>query len=142
MDNMVKTLCIIQSRLTSTRLPNKVLMLLGQSQKTIVEHVYERLSLAKNIDKIVFAIPDTTANDKLALFLTKKNYEFYRGSEENVLSRFYNCAIKYGSETIVRATCDNPFVDWILADKMIDSMGKAEYKTRTPAPSRTGAVVF
>ena len=86
---MVKTLCIIQARLTSTRLPKKVMMPLGSSGKSILEHAYERLSLAKHIDKVVFAIPDSSMNDELAEFMDNKNIEYYRGSEDDVLDRFY-----------------------------------------------------
>ena len=48
---MVKTLCIVQARLTSSRLPNKVLMKLGKSNLTILEHVYQRLCKSEFIDK-------------------------------------------------------------------------------------------
>lgn len=58
---MVKNLCIVQARLTSTRLPNKVLMALGDSGLTLLEHVYNRLIKSKYIDKVVFAIPESKA---------------------------------------------------------------------------------
>ena len=55
---MVNTLCIVQARLTSSRLPEKVLMELGNSKLSILEHVNMCLSKATRIDKVVFAIPD------------------------------------------------------------------------------------
>lgn len=139
---MVKCLCIVQARLTSTRLPNKILQLLGNSNKSILEHVFERLSASKQIDKIVFAIPDTSSNDALADFLSRKGFEFVRGDEENVLSRFMLAASKYKPEVIVRATCDNPFVDWKLADLKIEALKDNDYVKSEGAPLGTSEEVF
>lgn len=142
MDNMVNTLCIVQARLTSSRLPEKVLMELGDSKLSILEHVNMRLNKSSQIDKVVFAIPDTLLNDKLADFLDKKKIEYYRGSENDVLGRFYHCAEKYSPKLIVRATCDNPCVDWRLADEMIEDWGDTDYIYCTEAPLGTSVEVF
>lgn len=139
---MVNTLCIVQARLTSSRLPKKVLMDLGDSGLSILEHVYMRLSKAVKIDKVVFAIPDTSLNDKLANFLENKKIEYYRGSENDVLSRFYHCAEKYSPKLIVRATCDNPCVDWYLADKMIENFGDSDYMYCKETPLGTSVEIF
>ncbi len=120
MDNMVNSvLCIVQSRLTSTRLPNKVLMPLGQSNKTIVEHICERMAMSPCINKTIFAIPDTAQNDALYDFLTQHSIPVYRGSEDDVLARFYHCLQENPADIIVRATCDNPLVDWQHIQPMI-----------------------
>ena len=139
---MVKTLCIIQARLTSTRLPKKVMMPLGDSDKSILEHAYERLSRAKHIDKVVLAIPDSSMNDELAEFMKKKNIEFYRGNEDDVLDRFYQCAIKYNPEIVVRATCDNPFVDYNIADDLWEHLDNNDYVYCQNVPLGTGVEVF
>ena len=139
---MVKTLCIIQARLTSTRLPKKVMMPLGNSGKSILEHAYERLSLAKHIDKVVFAIPDSPMNDELAEFMKSKDIEYYRGSEDDVLDRFYQCAIKYNPEIVVRATCDNPFVDFTVADDLWEHLESNDYVYCKNVPLGTGVEVF
>lgn len=68
---MVKVLCIVQARLTSSRLPDKVVMPLGHQGKTIAEHVFERLSCSRHIDQVVFAIPTGERNDELESFLTE-----------------------------------------------------------------------
>lgn len=127
--NSIRVLCIVQARLTSTRLPDKVLMPLGSDSLSILEHIYNRLSLSSKIDQIVFAIPDATSNDKLFDFLSKKNIPLFRGDENDVLSRFYFCAKQYPSAIIVRATCDNPLVDWQIADDAISLLkeSKADY---------------
>ena len=135
---MVKVLCVVQARLTSSRLPNKVLAKLEGSGKTVLEHVYNRLILAKRIDKVIFAIPDNTLNDPLEVFLKEHNITFYRGSEYDVLARFYFAAEPYSPEIIVRATCDNPCVDWIMADEMIANFNGYDYSYPLDCPLGTG----
>lgn len=141
---MVKTICIAQARLTSSRLPNKVLNPLGYGGKTMLEHIYERLLLSKYIDKIVFAIPDTENNDCLFDFLQQKKIPTFRGSEDNVLSRYYECAKKYAPQIIVRATCDNPLVDWNLTDMAIQMLvdKPCDYVNMKGFPLGTGTEVF
>ena len=84
---MVKTLCIVQARLTSSRLPNKVLMTLGNSNLSILEHIYQRLNMSRYIDKVVFAIPNSAKNNPLAEFMGGKNIPYTRGSENDVLDK-------------------------------------------------------
>lgn len=139
---MVKTLCIVQARLTSSRLPNKVLMELGNSHMSILEHVNARLSQSKYIDKVVFAIPDSALNDKLAEYLEYRNIPYYRGSENDVLERFYQCAQQYKPQFVVRATCDNPFVDWQIADMLIENIGDNDYIGCKATPLGTSVEVF
>ena len=138
MDNMVKVLCVVQARLTSSRLPNKVLAKLEGSGKTVLEHVYNRLILAKRIDKVIFAIPDNTLNDPLEVFLKEHNIPFYRGSEDDVLKRFYFAAEPYSPEIVVRATCDDPCVDWMMADEMIANFDGYDYSYPLDCPLGTG----
>ena len=139
---MVKVLCIVQARLTSSRLPNKVLMTLGDSGLTILEHVNLRLKQSKYIDKVVFAIPDSPLNDKLASFMDEKGIEYTRGSEDDVLDRFYQCTKGYNPEIVVRATCDNPFVDWTLCDTLIEKLGEYDYVGCKDTPLGTSLEVF
>lgn len=117
-------------------------MPLGTSGKSVLEHAYERLSMAKHIDKVVFAIPDSSMNNELAEFMTSKNIEYYRGSEDDVLDRFYQCAIKYNSEIVVRATCDNPLVDYNVADDLWEHLGNNDYVCCKNVPLGTGVEVF
>lgn len=139
---MVKVLCVVQARLTSSRLPNKVLMKLGESELSILEHVYLRLNMSKHIDKVVFAIPDSALNNPLAEFMKNRGIPYTRGSENDVLDRFYQCAVKYNPQLLVRATCDNPFVDWELGDKLIESLGGNDYVGCKDTPLGTSLEVF
>ena len=121
MDNMVNNvICIIQNRMTSTRLPGKALLPLGKGGKTITEHIYERLTLSECINRVIFAIPDTPENDILFDFLTQRNIPVFRGSENDVLSRFYHCLQANPADIVIRATCDNPLVDWHHIKSMIN----------------------
>ena len=113
----IKVLCIVQARLTSTRLPNKVFKLL--QGKSIIELLYERLCLSKAIDKIVFAIPDNQANVSLFEYLKERGIEVFLGSELDVYDRFLQCGKKYNPDWVVRATCDNPLVDWDIIDRLV-----------------------
>lgn len=142
MDSMVKVLCIVQARLTSSRLPDKVIMPLGREEMTIAEHVFQRLSLSRHIDKVVFAIPTGGRNDALETFLQDKGIPCFRGSEDNVLERFYRCMEAYRPEIVVRATSDNPFVDWQQADLQIEALSGCDYVTSAGAPLGTGVEVF
>ncbi len=142
MDDMVRVLCIVQARLTSSRLPDKVIMPLGKGGKTIAEHVYERLSQSRYIDQVVFAIPTGERNDELELFLKEKGIPCFRGSENDVQERFLDCIRKYQPEIVVRATSDNPFVDWMLADCQIEALRDCDYVTSEGAPLGTGVEVF
>ena len=109
---------IIQARLTSTRLPNKIL--LNVNNKPLLWHVVERVKKAKLIDNIVLAIPDSASNDNLELFIKQYGWHFFRGSENDVLSRYYKAAIQFEADIIVRITSDCPFVDPAIIDKTIN----------------------
>ena len=78
---------LIQSRLTSSRLPSKALLKIGN--KTIIDIINKRLEGVKGIDKIINVIPDTIKNKKLKDYLNSKNLNVFIGSENNVLDRFY-----------------------------------------------------
>lgn len=138
----MRVLCIVQARLTSSRLPDKVVMPLGKAGKTIAEHVYERLSRSVRIDKVVFAIPTGERNDELEQFLSARGIPCFRGSEDNVQERFIGCIRQYQPEVVVRATSDNPFVDWQQADLQIEALSCCDYVTTKGAPLGTGVEVF
>ena len=126
---------IIQARLTSTRLPRKVLKeFKGMS---VIEIVVERLKQSKNLDEIIVAIPDNKENDDLKQLLKSKKIKFFAGSENDVLDRFYNCSKKYNLSTIVRITGDCPFVDPTLVDDFIEKFKSLniDYLSNTNPPT-------
>lgn len=111
---------IIQARMASSRLPNKILLKLPYDGETsIIEHIVKRSKASKNANQVVVATSENPENDILEEVLRGK-CKVFRGSEENVLSRFYLIAEKFKFDTIVRLTADNPCFDSIYIDKAID----------------------
>ncbi len=127
MAKKINVSAIIQARMTSTRLPGKVLMTL--KRKPMLLHIVERLNHAKLIDQVILALPDTKPNDVLEKFAAKNRINYHRGSEENVLARFYSAAKENNSEVIVRITADNPLIDPEIVDAVVKShlASKADY---------------
>ena len=113
-----ETIAIIQARLGSTRLPGKVL--LNIEEIPVLVHIYRRLSIVKNIDKIIVATSDLAINNEIIDVCNKYKIDFYIGDEENVLKRFYNTSKKYNPKNIIRITGDCPLVDGSLVDKLIE----------------------
>ena len=114
---MSKTIAIVQARMGSTRLPGKVLKNL--KGKPILDYVIERLRLSKNIDDIVLAIPTKDKDDVLEEYAKEKNLNYFRGSEDDVLGRYYHAAKEYGADVVVRITSDCPLIDAEIVDSVI-----------------------
>ena len=109
---------IIQARLNSTRLPGKVLEYF--SDNTLLGHIIERLSYSKFISKVIVATTDSETDNKLIDWLINEKVDFFRGKEEDVLDRYYNAAINFNAENILRVTSDDPFKDPVIIDKVIE----------------------
>lgn len=109
---------IVQARMGSTRLPGKIFKKIGN--KSLLEHIFYRLKFLKHSVLNVIATSDLHGDDRVQEFCKKNNIECFRGSESNVLERYYLCAKKYGFKNIIRLTGDNPFVDIEELDNLID----------------------
>ena len=134
---------IIQARMGSTRLPGKVLKNIGG--KKLLEHIFQRLSFIKNNVTVVLATSLNSKDNIIEEFCLKNNIKCFRGSEENVLDRYYKCAKKYEFEHIVRLTADNPFVDIEELDNLITLhlTKPADYSTSLDAlPYGVGTEIF
>jgi glutamate-1-semialdehyde 2,1-aminomutase len=115
---MVKSFtAIVQARENSSRFPGKVLEKINGI--TIIEIIFKRLKLCKNLNEIIFAI--TKRDKKILKILKKNNIKYFIGSEKNVLKRYYECSKKYKVKNIVRITADCPLLDFNLIDQMIFS---------------------
>ncbi len=111
-------LCIVQARSSSSRLPGKVLKaILG---KPMIVHELERLKRSKRIDKIVLATSQDESDNELAHIVSEWGVELYRGSLDDVLDRYYQCAKQYQPEHVVRITGDCPVIDWRIVDAVIE----------------------
>ncbi len=113
----MKTVAIIQARLGSTRLPYK--MMLSLHGKPIIEWVVKRVQKSKLLDDIIVAIPISEDNDVLAKYILELGVKVYRGSESNVLNRFYEAVKDKSVIHIVRICADNPLIDGNEIDNLI-----------------------
>ena len=109
---------IVQARLNSSRLPHKVMKTMNG--KSVIQILLSRLSRAVNLDEIIIATTDSTIDDDLVEHLDNLGFPSFRGSENDVLERFFLAAEEFNAEAIVRITGDCPFIDPQLVDKMID----------------------
>lgn len=114
-------IAIIQARSGSTRLPNKIFMKLAKISN--LHHVYSRVSKSEFTDQIVIATTNKSIDNRVEEFCRDNNINFFRGSEDDVLDRFYRCAksLNLGlKDNIVRITADCPLIDPSLIDNVID----------------------
>ena len=106
---MEKIIAIVQARMGSTRFPGKVMQKVND--QSLIEILLKRLSKSKKIDKIIVAISNTNNDDILSEHINTLGYEVYRGSENNVLARYYQAAKPLKPEAVVRITGDCPLID-------------------------------
>lgn len=100
---------IIQARMGSSRLPGKVL--LDLAGEPMLVRVFERTRLAKSPDEVIVATTDQSSDDPIVDLCKDRGYPFYRGSQYDVLDRFYQAAKFYQSTVIIRITADCPLID-------------------------------
>lgn len=105
----MSTVAIVQARMGSTRLPGKVLKKLAD--RSVLGHVITRLQAVHEINKIIVATTIAEKDDPIVEEANRYNIKVYRGSEEDVLSRYYESAREVGAGTIVRVTSDCPLID-------------------------------
>ncbi len=127
----MKASAIIQVRCGSTRLPGKAL--LKVLDKTILEYVVERVKKAETVDQVIIATTKNKDDLKIAELAGNIGISVYRGSENDVLDRFYKTAHSLGLKHIVRITADCPLIDPIVIDSVVDSYfrTKADYSSNT-----------
>ena len=93
----------------------------------VVKWVFYRASKAQLLDALVFAIPDIEQDDPLFVFLMGLSANVFRGSELDLIDRFYNAAKEWKADHIVRVTADCPFVSGEEIDHLIDFYNSGEY---------------
>ncbi|HRT98696.1 MAG TPA: glycosyltransferase family protein [Ignavibacteriales bacterium] len=110
-------LSIVQARMSSTRLPGKVLK--SVKNTTMLEYQLSRVSLSKFIDKIVVATSTDKSDDVIVDICNNIGIDVFRGSLSNVLERFYQCASMYLPKNVIRITADCPVIDPLIIDNVI-----------------------
>jgi glutamate-1-semialdehyde 2,1-aminomutase len=132
---MGKTVCIIQARMGSTRLPGKVLKpIMGRAA---IDLQNERISRSVLLDEIVYATSTLEKDDVLARHLADAGHAVCRGSETDVLARYAQAAEAHEADTIVRVTGDCPLIDPALVDILIERFQEtgADYCSNVIPPS-------
>jgi spore coat polysaccharide biosynthesis protein SpsF len=86
------------------------------SGNTLLGHIIERISYSKCLSKIIVATTENPSDDKLVEWLKTNNIEYFRGSESDVLNRYYEAAKKFSANHIARITSDDPFKDPRIID--------------------------
>ena len=123
--------------MASTRLPGKVL--LDIEGKIMLQRIVERISRSEFINKIIVATTLENKDDEIEKFVTQNlNCEIFRGSENDVLDRFYKCAKKYHADLVIRVTADDPLKDPHIIDKAVEIMIKnsnLDYCSNTIQPT-------
>lgn len=114
----MKIIAIIQARMGSTRLSGKVMKKLGN--KTVLAHVVNRVSMSEKIDKVIVATTKNVEDDTIVKECESIGAYYYRGSQDNVLSRYYEAAKEEKADIVIRVTSDCPLIDPFIIDKMID----------------------
>jgi len=115
-----KIVGIVQARMGSTRLPGKTLADLHG--KPLLQRVIERTKAGRHLRTIVVATTANAEDDAIVEFCRWCGVECFRGSEEDVLDRYYQCADWCGAEIIARITADDPFKDPQVMDKVVDHL--------------------
>ena len=121
----MKVNAIIQARCGSTRFPNKVFALIDG--KPLLWHVVNRLKYATKIDDIIVATTVSAKDDKIEEWCKENNVHCFRGSEENVLNRYYSASEAFPSDYVVRITADDPFKEPKVIDAVITKLIEEGY---------------
>ena len=128
---MKKIVAIIQARVGSTRLPGKVL--LDLKGKTVLNHVVDRVKKSRYINEVIVATTDLEQDDKIVDECNKIGCKYFRGSENDVLSRYYLCGKENDADIVIRITSDCPLIDPLVIDEMLGFYLKSNYTLVTNA---------
>jgi spore coat polysaccharide biosynthesis protein SpsF len=111
---------IIQARTSAKRFPNKIF--LDLKGYPLIWHVVERIKQSKLVNKIILATTNNQCDEELVTWSKENRINYFTGSENNVLKRFYDVAKLHNADIIVRITADDPFKDPHLLDKAISTL--------------------
>ncbi len=109
---------IIQARMSSTRLPGKVLLPING--EALLWYVVNRIKCTKHIDQVVIATSTNASDDKLYIYCQKQQYTVFRGKLDDVLSRYYETAKEFKADTVIRITSDCPLIDGDLISQGLE----------------------
>tara|TARA_B110000438_G_scaffold256457_1_gene263939 strand:- start:9603 stop:10367 length:765 start_codon:yes stop_codon:yes gene_type:complete len=128
--------CIIQARMGSTRLPGKVMKIIDGKNPSL-QYTIDQLKTCKTLDKIIVATTNLSEDDVVENYLEKMNVDVFRGSSNDVLDRYFQCAKYYGLSSVVRVTADCPLIDPNIVDTGIQFFQSKNYDYVTNTFPRT-----
>jgi len=117
MNRRPKVVAIVQARMGSSRLPGKVL--LDLAGEPMLARVVHRVQRAETLDEVVIATTTEQADDALAALCTARGWPCFRGSEDDVLDRYYQSALEHGADVVVRITSDCPLIEPEIIDRVV-----------------------
>lgn len=120
----MNVIVIIQARIGSSRLPGKILKPLGDTD--VLSYDVERCNAIKGISEVIVATTTLSQDDIVAQWCEQNNVKYFRGSEDDVLDRYVQCALFYKPDYVMRVTSDCPFVDYEMASEIIALMEKEQ----------------
>ena len=130
----MKIIAIVQARIGSTRLPNKVMLPI--EGKPMIELLLARLKQSKQIDQIIVATSKSPQNLPLVQLVNKLGYDVYEGSEDDVLDRYFQAAKLFQADAVVRITGDCPLIDSGIVDNVISEFNNGvDYVSNVSPPT-------
>jgi spore coat polysaccharide biosynthesis protein SpsF len=114
---------IVQARMGSSRLPGKVLLNLGS--RPVLDWVVTRLERASTVGAVVVATSRKPADDAIEAICRQRGWALFRGSEEDVLDRYYEASLSYPCDVVVRVTADCPLVDPGIVDEVVRAVWRS-----------------
>jgi spore coat polysaccharide biosynthesis protein SpsF len=132
---LVNKVAIVQARMSSSRLPGKVL--LDIAGKIMIQRVIERTLRARTLDSVTVATTTDRSDDPIAAFAVSMGVPYTRGSLHDVLDRYYNAACSHNADVIIRVTADCPAIDPALVDQAVKTLLDGGYDfvaNRLPPP--------
>ncbi len=131
----MKTVAIVQARMSSSRLPGKMLM--DVAGKPLVERVMDRARAVRAFDDVILATSTDATDDRLAAFCEERGMHVFRGNLNDVLDRFYQAALSVQAECITRLTGDCPLLDPDVTGAAVQMFQKGNFDYVSNAIRRT-----
>lgn len=136
---------IIQARMSSSRLPGKIM--LDLHGKPMLEQIVRRISMSKRVNMTIVATSREQSDDRVEQFCQERDIAVFRGSLDNVLERYAHCARQYGADVIVRCTADNALICPEIIDEAVKLFMEKKphylsYKASLPVGMKVEAFTF
>jgi spore coat polysaccharide biosynthesis protein SpsF len=116
----MRIILIIQARMGSTRLPGKIMLPLGET--VVLDYSVTRCRMVERLEDVIVATSTLQADDAVADWCESNGVTCFRGSQDDVLSRYYECAKQIRPDYVIRVTSDCPFIDYDMINAIIDCM--------------------